>query len=220
MAKTKRVNAPLPVIVNGAYKLTVYGAMFGRPTSYSLFYIPVSVPPGALGSAADLLASWNGAAIKGLLLAAQSANYANETLVCEDLTLPAALPAEQIDATSGADANVGDPSFIAASIRRITGTRGQHGRGRFMLPGVPATVTAGDGWKAGYKATLLALTTGLLVPIPSVANPIISYRAALCKVTLAAGPPIVRTVTGQALTTARQGPFVGHVVRRRPKVTS
>jgi hypothetical protein len=171
----KRTNAPLPAFVFPIYQVTVSGIIDQQTWLCTMCYL-ARVAAQTPASEANLAASWltvNNAAWRACMDGQTSLLTVKVTCV----SAPARIPgfAFQFGAGSLGTAPAGHlDSEVAAILSKATLTKGQHGRGRLYIPGVPtsfiSTLTDPNRINGASLATYGTLATSLMAPILDGAN--------------------------------------------------
>jgi hypothetical protein len=209
-----RNNALLPLITGVAYRVQPFYIVDQQICLWTVDYL-VPTSTATTVTEANIAASWSStmqAALRGML--AIDCFYTQVKVSC--LTNPALLPIYLAIATAnqpGTGGNTHMPSEIAAIISKATATKGQHGRGRLYLPGIPVAyvtpTTDANRLNATGVAAQAALTTALsavgVTDGTNTATPAVTQS-------VAAG---AATTRGQVLSNFTNRTLLGVVRRRR-----
>jgi hypothetical protein len=209
-----RTNAPLPVLATVAYRVTVFYQLDNQVCLWNMDYIMASSVQTA-SSEQNLANNFITActtAIRGCLAA--DGLFSQVKVQC--LTNPARIPsivAIIAGNQPGSVAGTHLPSEVAAIISKQTSTKGQHGRGRLYLPGVPNSFVTPGTDANRLNATGVAASAALATALNSAtiqdgavnASPAVTTR-------VLKGLP---TTQGQTLTTFTSRFLLGTVRRRR-----
>jgi hypothetical protein len=148
-------------------QINMVGSIEGQETINTFYY--VGSPPGALTvtDLANALTAWQ-AAFLATFRGCCNGDWTVSGVECLCLTQPL-LVTQQSTANAGAAGTVlggHEPTVTSVCLSRYTGTKGQHGRGRIYMPGVPSlwvtasAVTNAAGITA-YNNMANALLTGI-----------------------------------------------------------
>jgi hypothetical protein len=141
----RRANAVLPVLTTPAYMVTAFGTMEAGIWLCNFGYI-ASAPGQTLNSESNIATSWlntNAVALRGCMSSIWSLTGCKVTCV----TTPSRIPFTN---TTNANLGVGTvisppfPSTVAGIISKATATKGQHGRGRNYIGGVPTAYVSSN----------------------------------------------------------------------------
>jgi hypothetical protein len=170
----KRFN-PAPAVLSGhSYRLTVFGSLYGQTTMNRFDYVADST------RAADDLARVGNDTMNFFQtqwLPCVTGDFILTKLKAEQLDDVARMPYFENFAagTVGTRPGAADTSFIAAGFTRQTSLRGQHGRGSVRIAGISLTDIVGNGYVAGLKTLLQALSARWDVRIPNSVNPTLGW---------------------------------------------
>lgn len=210
----RRNNALLPLLTTPAYRVTSLYLVDGQICLISQDFIMTTSSQTA-ASEQNITTSFNLTTLT--LLRACLANDCFQTAVrTQCLTTPSRIPWTTFFA-SGSQAGSGGsthlPSEIAVILSKATSTKGQHGRGRLFLPGIPsaflAPATDANRLTAAALTTVSALATAILS-----AGTVDGANVGIASITQStkAGAPTIR---GQALSLITVRLLVGVIRRRR-----
>lgn len=198
-----RNNQPLAAAAANLFEVAVIGDLEGQTTINTFYY---NDGGATLNSTSEqTLATAFRTALMTLYKAACSSDWTWTGVKVSCLTSPARMPV--IDVT-GAGAGTGpaghEPSQIGVVIMRLSGVKGQAGRGRVTIPAVPS------GWVTGSLLTTgaahLSLAGGMLATFVSGAvtyTPMVVSRKNKAGPTLGAAT-VLRTTVGSVLGSVRR----------------
>lgn len=209
-----RNNAQLPALATPAYRIQPFYVVDQQTCLWTMDFIMTSSAQSAT-SEQNLATTFNTAmatAIRGFLAA--DCFYVGVKVTC--LTTPARIGFMFNVATANQSGQVAGnhlPSQMAAIISKYTSTKGQHGRGRFYLPGVPIQFTTPatdcDRINAAGVTAMGAINTALLggaiTDSANVALPAVTQR-------VAAGAAVTH---GQVIAQLQSRLLLGVIRRRR-----
>lgn len=159
-----RTNPALPAAVANTFEITIYGSIEGQQTVNTFYYADGGVAL-ASNSEALLIAAWK-TANKALFLATVSQDWTMVSIKCQCLTSPTRIPVYSTENSPATGPTGHEPTTVAVTIDRLSLIKGQAGRGRISMPGVPtAWVTASSVNGTGqtfYTSFLPVLTTGFV----------------------------------------------------------
>ena len=137
-----RNNPALPPTSLGAAAMTVQTVCAGQLNMVTFQYLANTAAGLTTSELATLIASWR-TAIQPAFLACLPPAAILSTITAADISLGAS-PTQYafLTAAGTVAASTPLPPQAAVCITRYTGTRGQHGRGRFYMPSIPSTFVA------------------------------------------------------------------------------
>jgi hypothetical protein len=161
-----RTNAPLPGLAVPAYRVTVFYLVDQQICLWNQDYIMTNATQQASSEAN--IANTFYAAVVTPLRACLSSDCTFTAVKATCLTQPSrmpstfnVLPANQAGTVAGTHV----PSEVAAIISKLSGVKGQHGRGRLYLPGIPSSFLApgtdANRWTAAAMSAFAALSTAI-----------------------------------------------------------
>lgn len=147
----RRVNPALPPATPNLFELVVIGEIENQLTINTLYY----ADGGAAlitASEANLIAGWR-TAFESALRAAISVDWVLVQYKCQCLTSPARIPQYSAGLSlPGTGPTPHEPTTVCVTIKRGSLVKGQAGRGRISLPGVPTA------WVTGSQINATGLT--------------------------------------------------------------
>lgn len=136
-----RINAQLPALAVNAVRATFNYLIDNQLALWVLDYIGSSLAYSGTGFELAMATSLAGA-LGTTLRAMLSADCFFTSVKVQSLTTPSRMPGIFTVATANQPGTVAGnhiPSEMSAICYKVTGTKGQHGRGRLMLPGIPSS---------------------------------------------------------------------------------
>lgn len=209
-----RTNPPLPTLTTPAYRVTFQYLVDQQICLVTHDFI-MSTNSQTNASEQNLANSFNTTTAPQLKNALSSDCFL-QTIKVQCLTTPSRLPFTfTLPSASQAGSVVGNhlPSEIAAIVTKYTATKGQHGRGRIYLPGLPSSFITPGSDANRLTATGLAATNGTATGFTSASN-LDGTNLALAAVTtrVLKGAP---TTQGQTVALYVSRALVGVIRRRR-----
>lgn len=135
-----RTNAALPALTTPAYRITAFFTVDGQSCLYTQDYI-MTTTAQSTNAESNLASSWHTAVLTNLRnCLASDVLYLGAK--CQCLSTPSRLPYSLVNVAAtqpGLVAGAHMPSEMSAIISKSTSTKGQHGRGRFYVPGIPVS---------------------------------------------------------------------------------
>lgn len=190
----RRTNPQLPAAPANTWEVIIYGTIDNQMTINTFYYIDSGGVPGP-STAQNLANAWL-TANKTLMSNCVSADWTFTQIKVGCLTLPSYQPYVAPLSGSGNGPAGHQPSTDAITVTRYTGTRGQSGRGRILLPAVPTT------WAVNSVLTASAITTlslNIIFILNEVTVSSINYFAALVSMKNKLGPKLGAAVLNTLL---------------------
>lgn len=206
----RRFNAPLPPIgsSNGVVQYAIVGSIEGQLTVSTFFYeAPVNAPTqtqlqtllGNLSTA--FIAKWLPLMSADWTLTLQKLVVAHRNDLLGATTLVSA-------GSPGTGGSGHQPTEVAAIVNRTTAVKGQHGRGRLALPGVPLlAVTNSRITQTAYINASATLTTQMTATVSDGANtwtPVIAQRSGTSPRLVIGASPVISASLNLLLGTVRR----------------
>jgi len=208
----RRVSPPLPLLgpTNGAVVYKIFGTIEGQMTMSSFFYAAAVNNP-TTGQLTTLLANIH----TSLWAAYRSCISVDWATVKERVDVVHRNDLAGVDsftvAGSGGTRSAGHlPTEVAIQLIRYSAVKGQHGRGRVSIPGVPTADVTGSNISAGTLVTALnTLVTQILTTVTDGGGN--TYTSSICQ--RATGSP--KLVIGSAPIVRMTVPTLLGTIRRR-----
>jgi hypothetical protein len=209
----RRVNPALPGTTNTIMQLAAVGVLDQQEIVSTFTYLSNNSPP-APGEELALANAWVAAAISTDFLDCLSAGYsllAVKVTCLSDLTRTPAVKTLGAGLPGGV-AGTHEPTTVAGVISRYTAFKGQHGRGRLMMPAIPSSfvdpTTDANSLTAAALAIYQTFCTQLLVTV--------TVGAATYSLAIASRPLTTVAWRNAAIVTVIvPRPLLGNVRRRR-----
>jgi hypothetical protein len=209
---THRVNPPLPALGTAAYAITLAGVCDAGIWNTTFDYIMSSnvVQPSSENNISVSFIATN----QGNFLACLSDDYFLQSVKVASLTGPTRIPHVTTLNSPGTVAQHALPSFVSGKLLKQTLTKGQHGRGRNLMPGVPVTFVNATVNAENLTAAAIVIYNSFWAGLmgPGVVDGAVTGSIALVTRPVVAGTP---ATLGQVLNSMSTAALLSTCRRRR-----
>jgi hypothetical protein len=207
----RRYNAPLPANVYNIYELKAYYVIEGQ-TCINTFYYDDLQPAGTFSGApeAELIAKWL-TTVAPSIQNCMTTDCILNRVTAQCLNAPTRIVVNNVGTVNlaGLVATPHEPTTVAAVVQRKTAFKGQSGRGRFSLPGLPQSFTTNSSLttagSTAFGTMALATAAAMTTTNNSFAAGLVSRRGKAPSVTYGFGNIFTLTVD----------PVLGTIRRRK-----
>lgn len=208
----KRTNAPLPAIPGGSHVVLyrILGNLESQLTISTFYWMGANANPTSTQLTTLLTAISAGLFTKYAALCSADWTGRQERLDVVDVNSIAGVLSNANQGVAGTRTAGHEPTEVAQPVIRYTAVKGQHGRGRFSIPGISTADVTGSAIVAGTWNTALGLfNTAMMAAYSDGAN---SWIAVLASRSSTA-PRLANGAS--ALTSAVKSPLLGTIRRRK-----
>lgn len=164
-----RVNPVLPPATGNVFQVSLIGAIENQLTINNFYYQDgnQALIGGASPTESDMANAFIGTGPYSQIRQASSTDWTSLTLRVACISQPARIPwiVQLGPPNAGTITGGHEPTTVAAIISRYTGTRGQSGRGRVYLPGVPTANVASSSITAAGVTAYNAVVSSMLATL-------------------------------------------------------
>lgn len=157
----RRLNPSLPAPTGNVIQLTIFGTLENQVTLNILYYQDPTGTVASITNLGNLMAAWL-VANSVSMLACSSSDWTYQQLKSQYVNQPTIIPQYNVSGpTSGTGPALHEPTTMAAILSKATLVKGQSGRGRYYVPGIPLANVTSSALTAGSLATYQTYATKL-----------------------------------------------------------